>query len=194
MGDRDRERCRLRSRFRSRVAHRCSPHFGGDVLGRDPTTSEAASRAKRPSAAATGSPTASSPEPASRPVHCRGRTRARTPCSLYQAFQQHLETYLALAGEDDWDGQDVPAHVKRGFRRYLECGLLANGLAQARCPECGHDFLAAFSCKGRGLCPSRNARRMAEPAAHVVDHVIPPLPVRQWVISAFKRLRLYVER
>jgi hypothetical protein len=27
--------------------------------------------------------------------------------TLYQVVQQHLETYLALAGEDDWDGQRV---------------------------------------------------------------------------------------
>ena len=114
--------------------------------------------------------------------------------ALYQVVQQHLETYLALAGEDDWDGQRVPAYVEREFRRYLECGILAYGFARARCPDCGHDFLVAFSCKGRGLCPSCNARRMAETAAHLVDHVIPPLPVRQWVLSVPKRLRWYLER
>jgi|GEM_PF-2124545 len=30
---------------------------------------------------------------------------------------------------------------------------------------------------------------MAQTAAHLVDHVIPPVPVRQWVISVPKRLR-----
>ena len=30
---------------------------------------------------------------------------------------------------------------------------------------------------------------MAQTAAHLVDHVIPPAPVRQWVISVPKRLR-----
>jgi hypothetical protein len=114
--------------------------------------------------------------------------------ALYQVVQQHLETYLALAGEDDWDGQRMPAYVEREFRRYLECGILAYGFARARCPDCGHDFLVAFSCKGRGLCPSCNARRMAETAAHLVDHVFPPLPVRQWVLSVPKRLRWYLER
>jgi len=34
-----------------------------------------------------------------------------------------------------------------------------------------HDLFVAFSCKGRGLCPSCNARGMAETAAHLVDHV-----------------------
>ena len=50
----------------------------------------------------------------------------------------------------------------------------------------------AFSCKGRGVCPSCNARRMAETAAHLVDHVFPPLPVRQWVLSLPKRLRYFL--
>ena len=47
----------------------------------------------------------------------------------------------------------------------------------------------AFSCKGRGVCPSCNGRHMTQTAAHLVDHVIPPVPVRQWVISVPKRLR-----
>nr|WP_083848565.1 transposase zinc-binding domain-containing protein [Thiorhodovibrio frisius] len=34
-------------------------------------------------------------------------------------------------------------------------------VAVSRCPDCGHDFLVAFSYKGRGVCPSCNARRMA---------------------------------
>jgi hypothetical protein len=37
----------------------------------------------------------------------------------------------------------------------------------------------AFSCKGRGVCPSCNGRHMSQTAAHLVDHVIPPVPVRQ---------------
>ena len=113
---------------------------------------------------------------------------------LNRLVQQHLETYLALACEGDWDGHAVPGYVERELRRYLECGILAYGFARVRCPECGHDFLVAFSCKGRGVCPSCNARRMAETAAHLVDHVFPPLPVRQWVLSVPKRLRYFLER
>ncbi|MEW6747625.1 MAG: transposase zinc-binding domain-containing protein, partial [Planctomycetota bacterium] len=40
----------------------------------------------------------------------------------------------------------------------------------------------AFSCKG-AICPSCGARRMAECAAHLVDSVIPHVPVRQWVLT-----------
>lgn len=94
-----------------------------------------------------------------------------------------------------------PAHVEREFRRYLECGILGHGLARARCAECGHDYLIAYSCKDRGVCPScptgipfgHNTRRMVETAAHLADHVMPRLPVRQWVLSVPKRLRCYLQ-
>ena len=71
---------------------------------------------------------------------------------------------------------------------------LTYGFARAYCEECGHDFLIAFSCKGRGICPSCNTRRMAETAAHLVDHVILPVPVRQWILSLPKRLRWHLHR
>jgi len=48
-----------------------------------------------------------------------------------------------------------------------------------RCGECGHEKLVAFSCKRHGFCPSYGARRMAKSAAHLVDCVIPRVPVRQ---------------
>ena len=35
---------------------------------------------------------------------------------------------------------------------------------------------------------------MAETAAHLVDHVFPKLPVRQWVLSWPKRLRYFLQR
>ena len=35
----------------------------------------------------------------------------------------------------------------------------------------------------RGIFPSCGTRRMNEAAAHLVDHVIPKVPVRQWVLS-----------
>jgi len=89
-------------------------------------------------------------------------------------------------------GDGVPAYVENAFRSYLRCGILAHGFARARCPGCGYDFLVAFSCKGRGACPSCNAKRMAETAAHLVDHVFPHVPVRQWVLSVPKRLRPFL--
>lgn len=107
---------------------------------------------------------------------------------LHQLVQDHLETFLADAAGLR-DGEGVPQFVERAFRDYLRCGFLAGGFARFRCGECGLDQLVAFSCKGRALCPSCGGRRMAERAAHLVDHVIPDVHVRQWVLSLPYRVR-----
>jgi predicted Zn-ribbon and HTH transcriptional regulator len=112
--------------------------------------------------------------------------------TLHRIVREHLETYLALANESDPMGDGVPDHVEKEFRSYLRCGILAQGFARARCSSCGYDFLVAFSCKGRGACPSCNAKRMAQTAAHLVDHVFPHVPVRQFVLSVPKRLRPFL--
>ena len=123
------------------------------------------------------------------------RRRRPETTTLHRIVREHLETYLALASCSDPMGpvgDGVPDHVEREFRSYLKCGILAHGFARARCATCGFDFLVAFSCKGRGACPSCNAKRMAETAAHLVDHVFPHVPVRQWVLSVPKRLRPFL--
>ena len=48
---------------------------------------------------------------------------------------------------------------------FLDCGILAKGFARVHCTRCGKDALVAFSCKGRGFCPSCGARRMADTTA-----------------------------
>ena len=117
---------------------------------------------------------------------------------LYQTVAEHFETWLELASAGQFDGQGdhhtPKAYVRRAFEKYLECGIFAHGFARARCADCGHDYFVAFSCKGRGVCPSCNTRRMVETAAHLTDHVFPRLPVRQWVLSVPKRLRYFMQR
>ena len=41
----------------------------------------------------------------------------------------------------------------------------------------------AFSCKRRGICPSCGTRGMAGTAAYLIDHILPRVAVRQWVLS-----------
>jgi hypothetical protein len=101
---------------------------------------------------------------------------------LYEVLASHLETFLARS-VDDPATPGLPRHVRRELRAYLRCGILAHGFARFHCFRCGTDALVAFSCKGRGFCPSCGGRRMAESAAHLVDHVFPEVPVRQWVVS-----------
>jgi ribosomal protein S27E len=77
----------------------------------------------------------------------------------------------------------APAFVEREFRDYLACGRLEHGFVRVKCEGCRHEHLVAFSCKRRGFCPSCGTRRMVETSAHLVDHVFPRVPVRQWVLS-----------
>jgi hypothetical protein len=100
---------------------------------------------------------------------------------LYQLVQEHAETFFAQVEAET--GASLPEFVKAEFEAFLECGILVHGFLRVRCAECAQEKLVAFSCKKRGFCPSCGARRMAETAAHLVDHVIPPVPVRQWVLS-----------
>jgi hypothetical protein len=59
------------------------------------------------------------------------------------------------------------------------------------CETCGEELLLPFSCKLRGICPSCNARRMSNTAAHLIDDVIAPdLTLRQWVLTVPFELRL----
>jgi hypothetical protein len=132
--------------------------------------------------------------PAYRPAGAVYRPRRPTETPLYPVVQHHLETFFAEAQDADPMGWGVPSWVERDFRNYLRCGILAHGFARVRCTDCGHDRLLAFSCKGRGVCPSCNARRMAEVAAHLTDEVVPHLPVRQWVLSVPKRLRPFLHQ
>jgi hypothetical protein len=67
----------------------------------------------------------------------------------------------------------LPRYVERDFTRYLECGVLAHGFARVRCESCKDELLVAFSCKGRGVCPSCNAKRAHVTAVHLVERVLP---------------------
>ena len=122
----------------------------------------------------------------------RPRRPARTV--LHETVRKNLESYLSASRQDgDFTGS-VPFHVEAAFREYLKCGILAHGFARVYCVGCGHDFLIAFSCRGRDICPSCATRRMVETAAHMVDHVLPRVPFRQWVLSVPKRVRWHMHR
>jgi hypothetical protein len=108
---------------------------------------------------------------------------------LYQIVAENLETFLAEAR--DRYAEPLPAYVEKELRDFLRCGLLQYGFLAAKCRDCDRTILVAFSCKRRGpCCTSCGARRMCNEAAHLVDHVIPRVAVRQFVLSAPFELRL----
>lgn len=71
------------------------------------------------------------------------RRREPGQAALHGVVRQHLGTFLATS--------DVPGHVRRALRRYLDCGVLAKGFVRVRCPQCKEESLVAFSCKGELL-------------------------------------------
>ena len=99
---------------------------------------------------------------------------------LYRVLIDHLETFVQRTRTSE---QSLSSHVEGELRSYLECGILAYGFLRLRCPDCNESRTVAFSCKGRGFCPSCMARRMTDTAARLTDAVLPAVPVRQWVLS-----------
>ena len=120
------------------------------------------------------------------PLHDARHRPERT--TLYRLLQQHAASFVAHTEAST--GAQLPRFVKDEFDAFLQCGILAHVFLRLRCGKCGHDTLLAFSCKRRGFCPSCGVRRMSQTAANLVDHVIPFVPVRPWVLSLPIPLRL----
>jgi hypothetical protein len=122
------------------------------------------------------------------------RPRRPQETTLYKVIQHNLETWLAARRAADPEEDPIPAYVEQAFREYLSCGLHCFGFARCRCSSCGYEFLTAFSCQRKGLCPSCSATYMVRTAAHLVDNVLPRVPYRQWVLALPKRLRYFLHR
>jgi hypothetical protein len=130
--------------------------------------------------------------PPLRQLHLPAENQWTTIDLSLQVVQQHLETWLAASREADLEDDPVPRHVERAFRDFLTFGQLCFGFARCRCDGCGYEYLAAFSCRQRGLCPSCSAKYMVRTAAHLVDNVLPRVPYRQWVQAPNSPLRKQV--
>ena len=106
---------------------------------------------------------------------------------LHRILFEHLETFLARAQTET---HGLPRHVVKELRDYVECGVLGHGFIRVKCGDCDFERAVAFSCKGRGFCPSCTGRRMSDTAARLVDDVFPKdVPVRQWVLSLPMEIR-----
>jgi hypothetical protein len=110
--------------------------------------------------------------------------------SLHQVVRENLRSLYAAA--ELGFATSLPLFVRDELEGYLACGLLCRGFALLACTsaDCSERKLVAFSCHGRGFCPSCLGRRMAEHTANLVDHVLPPrVPLRQFVLTLPFELR-----
>ncbi len=97
-------------------------------------------------------------------------------------MQDHLLTF-EQHWTDEASGRTLPKFVTDELHKYLDCGILGRGFAHLYCESCGEHHVVAFSCKARAVCPSCLGRRMSEGAANLVDHVLPDVPIRQFVLT-----------
>ena len=131
---------------------------------------------------------------ASAPLSPRYTPRSPEGTVLHRAVREHLATFLEDARAKSVHGFGLPGFVEREFREYLGCGVLARGFARVRCGSCGDEYLLGFSCKRRGVCPSCTSRRAVDAAAHLVDAMLPAVPMRQWVVSLPIKVRWVLAR
>lgn len=125
---------------------------------------------------------------------CPPRYRPRNPraTSLYQLLEAHYDIVKGL-----WEERFERRYgFWRGFydtavTRYYDCGLFESGFARVKCTRCPNEFLVAFSCKGRGLCPSCGAKRAAIFSELLQSQILADVPHAQWVFSIPKMLRPY---
>jgi ribosomal protein S27E len=121
-------------------------------------------------------------------VYRRHEPEATPLYRIVERYWPELESLLASRE------QQLPKYVREEFEGYLRCGRLEHGFLRVACEDCRDEKLVAFSCKGRGFCPSCGAKRMVEGAALLVDEILPADPVRQWVISFPFQLRILFAR
>ncbi len=74
---------------------------------------------------------------------------------------------------------------------YLSCSNLQDGFAHVRCPDCHHEYLLAFSCRGRWFCPSCLAKKVVQFGQHLRENLLFSFPHRQYVFSIPIILRTY---
>jgi transposase-like protein len=127
----------------------------------------------------------------------KGVYRARRPreSPLWRLFDARYEDFEAAYEErfEETYGplRSVVGRVAKGF---LKCGILDFGFARIRCPDCGDEYLLAFSCKGRCLCPSCHKKRQVQFGEFATEEVLAEVPHRHVVFSVPRRLRVYFRR
>jgi len=126
-----------------------------------------------------------------------GTYKPRNPkaSALYQCVQAHFaafeEVYPSRYQEQYGFYRPV---IGRVVEKFLLCGDLTKGFARVRCDTCRHEYLLAFSCKGRYFCPSCHQKRVLQFGSWVADEVLAPVPHRQYVFTVPKMLRIYFRK
>jgi hypothetical protein len=119
------------------------------------------------------------------------RPRDAQATALYHLVEDNFDELVRV-----WDERYEKQHgfwrpvIRHVVEQYLTCGDLRCGFARLRCPSCREDHLLPYSCKRRCFCPSCHQKRALLFAEHVDEEVLGQVPVRQYVVTIPKMLRL----
>lgn len=123
-----------------------------------------------------------------RPTYERRRPELTT---LHKVVRENYKTFAAHV---EHEGRTLPKHVLKEFDEYVKCGILAHGFIRLKCEDCKAERLVAFSCRGRGFCPSCIGKRQAITTEFLIEKLLGGLPVRQFVLSLPFELRFLMAR
>ena len=120
------------------------------------------------------------------------RPRRPHDSPLFKLVQDRFDA-LTLVHEEQFQKQygRLRHASRRAVEKFLACGDLECGFARVRCDQCRAEFLVAFSCKARYLCPSCHAKRLAIWSEWLEHELLYAVPHRQFVFTVPKRLRLF---
>lgn len=111
--------------------------------------------------------------------------------ALRQILAENLSrTRAELAAEEVY----LPRFVWRELEVIIDCGDVHKGFVRVVCGECKHERIVGLSCKGRAVCSSCVGRKMNELSLHLFDHLVPDVPLRQFVLTLPVPLRILVAR
>ena len=118
--------------------------------------------------------------------------RARKPKAspLWQCLFRHFDAFL-----DTYEERYQPRYgflrpiVPEVVNKFLDCGDLDRGFARVRCDHCKHEYLLAFSCKGRWFCPSCHQKKVQLFGALLRETILFPVPHLHFTLGLPKMLR-----
>ena len=111
-------------------------------------------------------------------VCVRYRPRQPRASPVWQILHDHAAKVPGLSPE-----------AAAAIAAFLDCGDLHAGFTRLHCPDCGHEFLLAFTCKQRGLCASCHQRRTLIEGALIADEICAPVPHRHLVLTIPRLIR-----
>jgi hypothetical protein len=120
------------------------------------------------------------------------RPRRPKASPLWQCLQEHFDRFL-----DAYEERYQPRYgflrpiIPEVVNKFLDCGDLERGFARVRCDDCKHEYLLAFSCKGRWFCPTCHQKKVQLFGALLSETILFPVPHRHFTFGIPKMLRPY---